>query len=162
MQADYNVWSILQGSPDSANYLDQASAEAAYIKAWFRPTINWKLECDLNGDTRTVGMQAMATPTVNSSIDKQFFRSMGITLVTMFTIWFALSLGIHILVLKKYEPKETAEWMLYVMYVPSRLSFIVWGPWLQARSSQNWSNLQDNKAMIDKMSIINTCGDAQS
>ena len=109
-----------------------------------------------------MGLQAVATPTVKEQVNKTFFKSMGITLVVMFSTWFVVSLCVHVFVLKNYEPKETAEWMVSVMYVPSRLSFLVWGPWLQSQASKGWKSLNANKSQIDKMSIINQCADAQS
>ena len=104
----------------------------------------------------------MATPTVTSTIDTVFFKRMGITLVCAFSVWFVVSLGVHLFILKSEDPKKNAEWMIYIMYVPSRLSFIVWGPWLQARAGSNWSDLKDNQTEIEKLAIVNTCGDAES
>ena len=104
----------------------------------------------------------MLTPTTNSKIDTGFFRRMGVTLVVIFSGWFALSLITHIAVLRNYEPKETAKWMIYVMYVPSRLSFLVWGPWLQGKAQRTWESLNDDQNEIDKMQIVNDCVDKYS
>lgn len=52
--------------------------------------------------------------------------------------------------------------MIYVMYVPSRISFLVWGPWLAARTGKNLTSLHDNMTQVDKMAIVNECADAQS
>lgn len=89
-------------------------------------------------------MQAIATPTVNSSIDTTFFYRMGLTLVVGFTSWFVISFVIHVVALRKFEPKKTAEMMIYVMYMPSRISFLVWGPWLAGKAGENLSDLADN------------------
>ena len=99
---------------------------------------------------------------MNSSVDTLFFYRIGLTLVIAFCSWFGLSLVIHIFALKSFEPKKTAEWMIYVMYVPSRISFLVWGPWLAARTGKNLTSLHDNMTQVDKMAIVNECADAQS
>lgn len=38
------------------------------IQAWTRPTIGWKLQCDIDGKTRTKAMQAITTGKVVSAI----------------------------------------------------------------------------------------------
>ena len=106
-----------------------------------------------------MGINAMLTPTTTTKIDTGFFRRMGLTLVVIFSGWFAFSLIIHFAVLRNYEPKKTAEWMIYVMYVPSRLSFLVWGPWLQGKAQHTWDSLNDDQNEIDKMQIVNDCAD---
>lgn len=52
--------------PDT-NYIATTGSDWS-IQAWTRPTIGWKLQCDIDGKTRTKAMQAITTGKVVSVI----------------------------------------------------------------------------------------------
>ena len=41
-----------------------------------------------------------------------------------------------IFALGKDDTKKTAEMLIWVMYCPSRFSFLVWGPWLAGEAGR--------------------------
>ena len=66
---------------------------------------------------------------------------MGVTLVLVYLIWILGALFVHIVVFRRYDSKKTAYWMLFIMYIPSRILLLIWGPWIAARAGKNKSDL---------------------
>ena len=77
-------------------------------------------------------------------IDNSFFFKMGMTLVIGFSCWIALALFAHLVALKKESTKKTTEMLIWVMYVPSRASFLCWGIWLAVKSGHDLNIVKDN------------------
>ena len=95
-------------------------------------------------------------------IDNSFFYKMGMTLVIGFSCWMAMALFAHLVALKNETTKKTTEVLLWVMYLPSRVSFLCWGTWLAAKSGHDLNNVQDNINNSDEFITFNGCVDTYS
>ena len=87
---------------------------------------------------------------------------MGMTLMIGFSCWIAMALFVHLVALKKESSKKTNEILIWVMYLPSRASFLVWGPWLAAKSGRDLNQVQDNIDHADEFKTFNGCVDSYS
>ena len=156
VQSRNGVQDILVGMPDTNYAADTGSGWA--LSAWNRPTIGWLLQCDLDGNTRTKAMKALTTGQVVSEIDNDFYKTLGLVLLITFCVWFVLSIGMLFLTRKK-EVKDRFRIMTLFLYYPSRLSFLVWGPWMffEAMGDQNDAN--DNLDTAKAFDIMNDCTD---
>ena len=143
-------------------YTNISASYDQVISVWQRPSINWSLECEANNQTRSMGIQAIDTPAVTSTIPNDYFFRMGLALVIGISSLFVISLLAHLIWLKKNTPAETFKWMFYVMFIPSRVTFCVWGPWIAGAAGQHRDDLKTSRTNVEKMDIINQCGDAES
>ena len=143
MQYDNGVTDILSSLPNYSTYVDPVDAGKNWaISSWNRPTINWSLSCEADGIKRSEGLNALTTPTITTEVENLKLFRLGVTIVSIMCFWFVLSLGIHMCCLGKYNAKETSTWMVSVMYMPSRISFLVWGPWVAAVSGSNLRDIE--------------------
>ena len=158
MQYDNGVTDILSDLPDYSTYVDPVDEGTAWtISSWNRPTINWSLSCEAEGYTRAVGLETLNTPTVSTEVQNLKLYRLGVTICTIFCFWLVMCLFIHMCCLGKYNAKQTSNWMLSVMYMPSRISFFIWGPWIAAISGSNLQDIKKNQSYMDNIEIWNDC-----
>lgn len=79
-----------------------------------------------------------------------------------FCCYFTFCLLLHCFVIKKEAVKRQYELTNYIMYFPSRISFIVWGPWLATLSGTNLNTVENNIALVDEVNVMNKCLDQYS
>jgi len=88
-------------------------------------------------------MDAIENAYVVSNLDSDFYHNMGLFLVITFCTWFVLSL-LLLFVTKKKEMKDRSRIMTLFLYYPSRLAFLVWGPWLAFEARSDLDSAEDN------------------
>ena len=100
----------------------------------------------------------MAIDKIVASIDNEWFFRFGCTLVIGFCIWFAFSLLLHIMMCKK-NPKDSFRIVMLFMYYPSRMSVLVWAPWLGGVAKQYKDSLGENLDSVNDLDDVNKCLD---
>ena len=136
--------------PDYESFIpDGADPSSWTVNSWNRPTIGWSLACEESGDTRQVGMQAMATPSIVTEVQTLKLFRLGVTVVSIFCIYFFVAMLIHFCAFKSLEPNKISEYLIYMMYVPSRLSFIVWGPWIANLAEPALEQVSEGQGLVD-------------
>ena len=87
---------------------------------------------------------------------------MGMFVTIGFCCWVTLSVFVHIVGLGKEDSKKTCEMLNWIMYLPSRLSFLLWGPWLAGECGRQLSEVNDNIDKVDNLLKVNSCLDKYS
>lgn len=77
------------------------------------------------------------------------------TITIGISFWFFLCLVVHLCALRSYDTKRTTETMIYLMYFPSRMTFMVWGPWLGGLVGDNLTTINDGLDNISNFDKIN-------
>ena len=156
------VQSFLESLPNYDYHIDNDANMQAKIKSYNRPTIGFSLSCIENGHTRDWAIQTLLKTQAVVEIDNKFFYKMGMTLMIGFSCWIALGLFVHLVALKDESTKRTTEILLWVMYLPSRVSFLCWGTWLAAKSGRDLNQVKDNIDNSDEFTTFNGCVDSYS
>ena len=156
------VQSFLESLPYYDYHIDNTANMQAKITSYNRPTIGMKLSCIAAGHTRDWAISTLLKTQAVVEIDNSFFFKMGMTLVIGFSCWIALALFAHLVALKKESTKKTTEMLIWVMYVPSRASFLCWGIWLAVKSGHDLNNVKDNIDNTDQFETFNGCVDSYS
>ena len=157
----YGVQDILEGLPNFDSFISPANTGRNWIiYSWNRPTIGWSLECEAEGKTRQDAMEALSTPTVSSTMDTKLFKRFGITLLLVYLIGFVIALLFHFGLYRRFNGVKTAYWMIVFVYIPSRIFFLVYCPWILAAAGSNKSDLEAQHELVEKMDYLNECGDA--
>ena len=103
-------------------------------------------------------MQAISKSVVVSEIDNEFYYRLGLFLVCMFTSWFVLAFLVLFLTWKK-ERGDRFRIMTLFMYYPTRLSFVVWGPWLVIKAKPSHTDADDNLYTAKVLQKVSDCTD---
>ena len=88
-------------------------------------------------------MSAINTSKAESDIDFDFYRKLGLILIIAFCAWFVLSLALFC-ICKKKEGSDRNRPLTWFVHYPSRLAFLVWGPWMAIVAHSDLDNSKDN------------------
>jgi len=141
VQTNNGVQDILMNSPDTT-YTATTGNDWA-LTSWNRATINWSLACEASGKTRQNGLSAMQTASLNSSIDNEFYKRMGLTLTIVFILWSVMSVLVYCLI-KRKDIDDRSRIMMLFLYYPGRLAMLVWAPWLGYRAGNDQTTAEAN------------------
>ena len=146
----------MDNSPSYSSFVTADAGKNWWIWSWNRPTIGWSLSCEAEGKSRADGFAAIEAPSANNEMDSDLFNRMGKFIVIFFTIFIVAAILLHLVLLRSFTTQKKAYWFLWAVYIPSRITYVVWGPWLGARCNLNLTNMEDN---LNGFKMVNECGD---
>jgi len=83
-------------------------------------------------------MRVIAQTDVSNQPNNDFYVRLGYTLEIGYSVWTFLTL-ILILIVHDKELSVKFKILTYGLYTPSRLGFLVWGPWLSYEVAKHYA-----------------------
>ena len=159
LQYRNGVQDFLVNSPSSEYTFDTGNDWK--VNAYQQGTITWSLKCDLTGKTRTDALRALREPAISTDINTSLYFTLGLTLVTLFSLWAITICGMSFYLRKAID--KLSGWhfnasMMVMIYVPL-LSLPSWWAVLASDVDETVSRTDNSLDRYKSYLIINECID---